>query len=292
MKYSAYWSILAVVVGVTALAGILWLSSPDPSSMRDFGLNLFTEMIGVLLTVLVIERILHVARKREERPRLAAMYISVNRFFILHTFVWERAYHSSVPEPRPATLAEFYSRDTFDKIWCYLDLRSQYPLLKRQSWYEELKRHRKFLQTEGRRILALHGAHLDAQVYADIHSLTIDMEIGALEILEGLHRRACEEAVDGAAPANAIAALIRPFPKRYFEKMRRLSDWCALTYTALHAQHKGLEKPFHYRPEQKLEEAKSCALPAEVAVPLLTGIRSYEETKKKLLDRLEALGLK
>lgn len=291
MRITSYGWILVVIIAAIICAGLLWLCSPDPSSTRDFGLNLFTEMIGVFLTAVVIERILHTARKREERPRIAAMYTSVNRLVILHTFIWNMAYRTSVLEVLPPTLKEFYSREAFDKIWCYLDLSSQYPLLKQRSWYEEFKQHRKTLRNEGRRILALHGAHLDAQVYADVHSLTIEPEFSALEILEDLYRRAKEKALEGVVPANALAVLINPYPKRYFERMNRLIDWCDSTHQALNGQHKGLAKPFHYWPEVKQTEAKTCALAVDLAEPLLTGIRRFEETKNKLQERLNSLGL-
>lgn len=89
------WETLLVIC-LTILFGLfLWLSGK--SGWTDFGLNFFTEMIGVAITVLILERITNHKKKLESFPQRLMAYDDIRSSVVNYFNRLEFYYDNSVP---------------------------------------------------------------------------------------------------------------------------------------------------------------------------------------------------
>jgi hypothetical protein len=101
---------------------------------RDYAPNLFGEIIGIFLTVLVVERLLRWERQRELAPLRAVALRRVKRPIVRLVTLVARMYKAAA-EPgtkAPASLEELLDGWVREARW--LDFKTEAPVLPRRAW--------------------------------------------------------------------------------------------------------------------------------------------------------------
>jgi hypothetical protein len=122
-----------ILFSLTFLSGICLLFSWK--DLNGFWLNLLTEIIGVSITVLLID---FLVKKREEQKVLGLRLVAFKRvsaFLGEFNWFWRELYRASVPDPEPDSVEKFYSNPEFDKTWQLLNLNAK---LIDESFYKEI----------------------------------------------------------------------------------------------------------------------------------------------------------
>lgn len=104
----------------------LWKYSP----YQDFGLNFLTEILGIIITVFLIEKIVEKNREKEMKPITLSGYTDIRLFVNRYISLFQEFYRNSVNEEEPSTLEKFLTEENFNKIWENLDMNcrpSVYP---------------------------------------------------------------------------------------------------------------------------------------------------------------------
>jgi hypothetical protein len=111
--------IFFVLLWLLELAFLLW---QETAAASEFGLNFFTELLGVGITVFLVEELI---KAREEKKNLGPKtlaYKNIMRFVHRYIWFWRDIYRTSVPKSEPDTIKDFFTRENISWIWFYLDL--------------------------------------------------------------------------------------------------------------------------------------------------------------------------
>lgn len=91
-----------------------WLGS---TKTEQFGLNFFTEMLGVFVTIFVIDRLIQNREENKNIPQRLAAYEDIRLYTSRYISFWVNAYRESVPDEEPTTLNLFFSETGWEKFW-------------------------------------------------------------------------------------------------------------------------------------------------------------------------------
>jgi len=80
-------------------------------SLKDFGQNFVTEILGVLITVLIINQLIVIREERRKLPHKFAVYDDIRLYISSFTLFWQQAFQESVPEDDPENIYLFFSDD-------------------------------------------------------------------------------------------------------------------------------------------------------------------------------------
>ena len=163
-------SYLNILIGIILfssliLAFYLWKNNSFTEDINNFGLNLFTEILGIFITVLVIEKIITIKKEKDDRLIKAACYREIQMFLSRYFGLWFLAYHSSVPGENPKTIEEFYTLDNMSKIEKNLDLDSlveNYPPI---CWWDYFKANIEDLKQRVELVLLRYSNYLEPEIY-------------------------------------------------------------------------------------------------------------------------------
>src|SRR3989339_2243181 len=98
---------IIIIVGIFAILG-LWISS-RVDSLKEFGQNFVSEMLGVLITILIINQLIVYRDEKRKIPHKFAVYDDIRLFVSSYILFWLQAHHESVPEEDPSNIYEFFS---------------------------------------------------------------------------------------------------------------------------------------------------------------------------------------
>lgn len=130
--------LLTLVAVVCFAVYVLFPSAPE--GWRGFSLNLLTEVLGIIFTIVLIDRVL---RRREERERMRYCRIALQqlRFPLMeHLEVLFNMYKASVqrkPERRISSLEDLFEDDYFEQV-SHLDLSKPAPVAPQMQWGDYL----------------------------------------------------------------------------------------------------------------------------------------------------------
>ena len=196
----------------------LWLSTNGETS--NFGLNAFTETLGILVTVLIVD---HLIKRQEELrtlPQKATAYEDVRLLTTRIVGFWADVCHACVPEASPASVDELFSHASFDKMNRYLNLDSQPNVDPPRTWWDWLVQslfdHRKRAET----ILERHNNVLDPNTYALVHQIATEgIEPSIIQTLRQSDQRS-------GFPRPHILGSYCFLPENYCETVVNLVSWC------------------------------------------------------------------
>jgi hypothetical protein len=165
------WTRLITLVLILIASAFLYMWLILKGEISDLGLNAFTETLGILITVLIVD---YLIQKREETrllPQQAAAYEDVRLLTSRLVSFWIETYKSSVPGAAPKTLDELFSAESFDKICNNLNMDSQPNVIPRRTWWEWFPQNLTEFQTKSETILERHNSILDPEAYSAVHKL-------------------------------------------------------------------------------------------------------------------------
>lgn len=123
-------------VAFASVALLLLVAAEVWPGDRDYPPNLFGEIIGILLTVLVVERLLRWERQRELAPLRTVALRRVKRPIGSLVSLLGRMYKAAA-EPgtkAPTSLKELLDGWVSEAPW--LDFKTDAPVLPRRSWFD------------------------------------------------------------------------------------------------------------------------------------------------------------
>ena len=253
---------------------VLWRAN---DSTKDFGLNFFTEMLGVFITVLIIDQIV---KKREEQkllPQKLAAYEDIRLFVSRYFSFWLSTYQLSVPGEMPKDIQTFFSENGMGKIWNCLYLNSKPNVTPETSWWVHLPHSMKELQDLGDKILDRHSNHLDPEIYGELHHMSESSFLTVFKYMQSLK----QSDLKSKFPRPSLLSSYSMQPQEQdFAAITKLYDWCVANYQALSPHSPYLKKVAEYVPTKNREEIPRCMIPQEVLVKELEALRIYREQHK------------
>ena len=137
----------------------------------QFGLNAFTEILGIIVTVLIVDQLI----KRQEEARLlpqqAAAYEDVRLLTSRIVSFWSNTYKSCIPGQPPQTIEELLSKQSLESICNNLNLDSNPKVLPKRTWWEWFPQNLIEFRTQAETILERHNSILDPAAYAAVHKI-------------------------------------------------------------------------------------------------------------------------
>jgi hypothetical protein len=173
MKALRWWPYLVLFVALV-VSVIFYLALPlTLGGPRDFTLNLATEIVGILLTVGLIDAVI---RRREAREQRRYKSVALQQLFSPlrdHLRLLFDIYKASVqkkPDKEISRVEDLFSDDYFEQLKRF-DLAGPAPVTLPILWFEYIDIERKKFQNELHRILATYGTHLNHETIATMEIL-------------------------------------------------------------------------------------------------------------------------
>ena len=156
----SYQILIVVTVGCFATFALLPVSV---ERWPDVMLNLATEMIGILVTVVFIDSVI---RRREERQRRRFRTIALQQLrfpLIQHFLLLFELYKASVerkPDREISGVADLFNADYFTQI-SYLDFEKPYPVTPPMSWAQWVSAETSRFKNDLERVVDKYAIYLD-----------------------------------------------------------------------------------------------------------------------------------
>lgn len=235
----------ALVASITALSAIfLCLWQFGKGETRDFGLNAFTETLGIGITVFLIDYLLKKQERRRRRPLELAAFADVQDFVDGLAVAWINVYNWSgkdeaPPPPAPQSTAEFLTMPYFEAIRSRLNLDADACVAPKRTWWRYLPQMENEYRVKGEKILQRHGAVLDPYAFGLVHKVLN----GFLDPNVGLNLLAAQRQCDDQHPDPRWAAL--PAGSRHrLGRYWHVHDDCLADLAALHTWYRDHRKEY------------------------------------------------
>lgn len=143
---------------------------------HEFGLNAFTETIGIGITVLLVDRLLKNQERRRRRPLEIAAFHDVGSFvdglatFWINVYNWSGKGELEQP-PQPPSMREFLTLRYFEAIRQRLNLDAEACVFPKRTWWTYLPQAENHYRQLGEKILERHSAALDPYAYQLVHKV-------------------------------------------------------------------------------------------------------------------------
>ncbi len=161
---------LTVPLGLLAFTCfLLWKYS---TALTDFGLNAFTEILGIIVTVVLVEQLIRQQELRRGLPLQAAAFEDVRLLVIRIINFWHDVFQQAVPLPAPTTVDDLFQTRTFEMIRMNLDLDSRPNVTPARTWWQWLPQREQEFHLQATHILERHPGNLEPAAYALVHKLT------------------------------------------------------------------------------------------------------------------------
>jgi hypothetical protein len=215
MRYKRLLILLMSLVASGCL--YLWLNTSGESS--NFGLNAFTETLGILITVLIVDDLITRQEELRSLPQKVTAYDDVRLLTDGIIGFWSDVCRACVPEPPPASLEELFCRVTFDKMLRNLNLDAVAPVTPTRTWWDwfpqNVSGHKKRAET----ILERHNIVLDPRAYAHVHHL-------ATGVIEADFQALRQSDFERGVPRPHILGHYYFVLDDYFQMILSLASWC------------------------------------------------------------------
>lgn len=251
-------SIILTLLGLISIGLICWFAS---EKTEDFGLNFFTEMLGVAVTVFIVDRLIQNREEKRNTPQKLAAYEDVRLYTSRYISFWTEAYRQSVPDPDPVTIEDFFSENGMSKILDHLYMDSEPNVTPPHKWWDWIFHNAKEFKDNGDKILDRHSNNLDPIAIGFIHQLT-ESSFNSLLLMTPSIRQA-----DISMKFPRVKVLgsysIEPTIEDY-EAILGLVNWCNQTYSMLHKHNKSIKKVMEYKPNKDRKMPPKCMIPPEI----------------------------
>lgn len=196
----------------------LWLSTSGETS--NFGLNAFTETLGILVTVLIVDHLIKRQEELRSLPQKATAYEDVRLLTTRIVGFWSEVYRGCVPESSPTSVNELFCQASFEKMRRHLNLNAQPNVTPARTWWDwfpqSLSDHKKRAET----ILERHNNVLDPVTYAHVHQIATEgMDPDIFHMLRQSDQQM-------GFPRPHILASYYFLPASYCETIISLVSWC------------------------------------------------------------------
>ena len=164
--------LLALLLVLLAGAGLLlWRGASDFS---DFGLNFASEMVGALVTVFVVDLLIKQRDARRLLPFRLVAYQEMARLLNDYLTLFFQLYEQSVPEPAPATTADFLRQRQANHALYSCDLSKLPAVSPPQTLASWLAEHARFNQRAAEKFIEKFSLLTEPQPISLIYQIFLD----------------------------------------------------------------------------------------------------------------------
>jgi hypothetical protein len=233
----------------------LWLKSDN--DLKDFGLNFFTEILGVVITVTIIDNLAQIREYQRMKPVKLAEFEDAKNIFNRFISFWYGTFSRSVPEEYPLTFEEFLSDSGIGKIFDHLNMESKPSQNISLSWAEWIqKNHGEWLEICNR-YLERHAANADPELYRLIHAFVESPMMKSIPMMNAYSRN---RQGDEAGKALALSAFLRKPKQADYEVLTNMNR-CLKQLNKKYYQEVANDNITNYKPIQLESRRVDCAVP-------------------------------
>ena len=274
-KYVKNEKVIILTLLVFLLIGLLsWLCF---SKTEDFGLNFFTEMLGVAVTIFVIDRLIQNREEARNIPQKLAAYEDVRLYTSRYISFWTSTYRDSVPEEEPDTLETFFSEAGMTKILSYLYMDSEPNVTPPRKWWEWIVYNAKEFKDNGEKLLDRYSHNLDPVAFGYVHELT---ESGFNNVLLMAPSIRQSDIQMKFPRIKVLGSYSIPPPKEDYEAILGLVKWCNETYIALKKYSSSIKKVTEYTTIGNRKMPPKCMIPPEVLEQQQKELNEFRQRNK------------
>ncbi|KAB1443740.1 hypothetical protein [Pseudodesulfovibrio senegalensis] len=214
-----------IILTLLTISLLCWLFT---EKLKDFGLNFFTELLGVIVTIAVIQNIIDRQKRLNYLPLNIAIYRDIHSFISNFISLWETVYDASVSEERPTQLSEFFCPESFNKM-ARFDLSKQANVLHKTSWFTHFEDSRVNLEEQCSKLLDKYVTHLDPKVYGYIHSILGNF-LDKMKFINNIHKLDIQLEMPRQ---TYLGVYLFNLQKTDFADINHLINWCETNRTEL-----------------------------------------------------------
>jgi hypothetical protein len=227
-----------VLSGLLILSFCLWICTP----YSDLGMNFFTEISGIIITVFIVERILVRIKEKEELPLKIAYYNEIVRFQAIQMAYLMELHQQSIPGNLPQRIEDFLQLETINKMLWSIDMNGSPAVLPKIEVATYIHNELKRIIDHGNKILDRYSGQLEPKLHLLVHSLTNSNFYTTTVQVNVLRQFDLRQGI----PRPSVLACYTAEPQNdHFQNLLRLYKWCENFY----AEQKDiatLNKPFTY----------------------------------------------
>jgi hypothetical protein len=252
---------------------ISWTGS---TKTENFGLNFFTEILGVSITVLIIDRLMQKREEARSIPQKLAAYEDVRLYTSRYINFWTSAYRDSVPDEEPETIVSFFSDEGMTKIFKYLYLDSEPNVTPSRSWWEWINQNAKEFKDNGNKILDRYSYNLDPIAFGHMHQLTESLFNNMLLLLISIK----QSDMQLNYPRIKVLGYYSITPqKEDFDAILGLVNWCNESYYKLKKYNHSIKKVSEYSKTKNRNMPPSCMIPDFVLEQQIKELNDFQHRK-------------
>ncbi len=247
-----------LLIGVLVGSFLTWVIGNE--SLSDFGLNLFTEMLGVLITIFVIDSLVRRRESKRQLPLNLSIYRDTFKFFGQFITIFHPAYVVSVPLELPDSLEGFISENGMGKVFKYLDLDTIQPrVAPAKTWYQQFRERSISITKLGDTFLERYRGLTDPMVFNAVHTLINGEFFRSIRVMESIRNY-------GLKSGKKYTMSFRSFGVRFSEKeyqsLQILNSWIKKGYKELSKFDSSIPQ-YTFKTEHHKQDL-SCKLPDEL----------------------------
>jgi hypothetical protein len=282
-QLQAFWknkkneTLIVLALSGFILVGLLcWLCF---SKTENFGLNFFTNMLGVTVTIFVIDRLIKNREEARSIPQKLAAYEDVRLYTSRYISFWTNVYRESVPEEEPDTLEIFFSEAGMTKILDYLYMDSEPNVYPSRKWYNWIAQNAKEFKENGDKLLDRYSHNLDPIAFGYVHQLTESFFNNALSYAPMIRQ---SDSFDKTPRPQVLGSYVFLPPKEDYEAIIGLVKWCDATYHVLKKHRNSINKIEYFTIKNRIMPPK-CMIPKEILEQQIKEFNEFQQRNKSLL---------
>ena len=164
-----------LVIFIILVSIIIVYFNTSNIELKSFSLNLITEIIGIFITVFLIDYVIQEREKQEKIKILKNAYKEFRRptVGLLNLLISiYKATSQKVPEALKTTYSEILSTEDFYKAIPYLDFMRAAPVMPSTTWGLHISNEVKSLQNSYNKTIEKYGFALDSTIITEMESIS------------------------------------------------------------------------------------------------------------------------
>lgn len=225
-QYKLYLVLLILIL----MAFLLWKLNGPSGNIGDFGLNLFTELIGIFITVALVEKIISKQKSKEMIPVKAAVYREIQVLMSRIIGFWAEVYDCSVPGDNPQNVRDLLNAECFQKMRINLNMDSNANVYPETTWWNWFESNGKEFQDRCNAILNRYFIYLEPNLYKELHYLLNDSFLFDSMRNTVISRRLNERE---GIPKPKVLEYYLYMQESTYKTLLNIYNWCEETYREL-----------------------------------------------------------
>lgn len=266
--------IVLSLLGLLSIGLLCWICFP---TTKDFGLNFFTEILGVAVTVFIIDRLIQNREERRSIPQKLAAYEDIRLYTSRYISFWINAYRESVPEQEPETIDDFFSENGMSKILTYLHMDSEPNVTPPRKWWDWIVHNANEFKNNGDKLLDRHSYNLDPIVFGYIHQLTESSFNNMLLLSPSIQQ---SDNILKFPRIKVLGSYAMSPLKEDYKAILGLVKWCDNTYPLLKKHNSSINKIIEYIPLKSKKMPPKCMIPQDILEQQINELNAFRKQNK------------